>query len=437
MGFRKLRAKKYKSINEYYKNSDTDKKTIAHYISYWVEDPTHAKGGTTKKERVDTLDPNEALKVLNQRKDENMQKKIDHEELKEIGHGAVLTVDQVATEYFRERKKVGNLEKDMKRYVKHIGNCLYKTITVNRGKGYEVQDNIKTYEAWIRGRGMITREYKRKDDSLSVGNLVIKDLEPNTLMRLITALEKKDLNPKTIASIMNLLKAITNHAISEGYITVNPFLNKKAKVNVPKEDRKRLFTQEEIKAIFIQSRYDIKDLDKEGDQVLKRGKESLLYQGDKRVFMLLKMLYYTAQRPQSIIGLRVRDIDMNQRKISIDAIKGQSGTSIPMSDKLYPLLKVWLKGCDMDKRLFDVEYVTFRSKTQRLFEDLNKGLDYKKHRYMWASMYTFRHTSATVILAKTGNMKTAQTILGHSDPRMTETYAKLLDAAKREGVNVL
>ncbi len=149
------------------------------------------------------------------------------------------------------------------------------------------------------------------------------------------------------------------------------------------------------------------------------------------------MLYYTAQIPQSIIGLKVRDIDMKQRKISIDAIKGQSGTSIPMSDKLYPLLKIWLKGCGPDQRLFDLEYVTLRVKTQRLFADLNKGLDYKKHRYQWASMYTFRHTSATVILAKTGNIKTAQTILGHSDQRMTATYAKLLDDAKKDGINVL
>ena len=34
MGFRKIRAKKYNSIYEYYKDSDVDKKTIAYYIMY-------------------------------------------------------------------------------------------------------------------------------------------------------------------------------------------------------------------------------------------------------------------------------------------------------------------------------------------------------------------------------------------------------------------
>lgn len=441
MGFRKVKSRKkkgtYAGVQEYFRDSDHDKATVAHYISYWVADPSHTKGGTTKKERVDTLDPNEALEILQQRQKESKQKKIDREELQVVGSGAVLTIDQVATEYFHERKKVGNLEKDMKRYVKHIGTLLYKTITVNRGRGYELTPETKTYEAWTRSHGIVTRPYRRKDDLLSVGSVIIKDLEPNVLMRLISALEKKDLSPKTIASIMNLLKAIVNHAISEGYIIVNPFLNKKSKVNVPKEDRKRLFTQEEIKDVFIQSRHSIMELDKEGNQVVTRGKKCWFYEGDKRVFLLLKMLYYTAQRPKSIIELRVRDIDLEQRLISIDAIKGQSGTSVPISPKLYPLLKLWIKGCDADTKLFNIGYVTFRHNTAKLFQKYNAGLDYKKHRYMWVSMYTFRHTSATVILAKTGNMKMAQTILGHSDPRMTATYAKLLDDAKRGGINVL
>lgn len=76
-------------------------------------------------------------------------------------------------------------------------------------------------------------------------------------------------------------------------------------------------------------------------------------------------------------------------------------------------------------------------KTLKLFAPYNKGLDYKKHRYQWASMYSFRHTAATVMLAKTDNIKTVQTVMNHSDPKVTAIYAKLLDDAKRKGVNVL
>ncbi len=446
MAFRKLTAKKYNGIYEYY-NEAKGKNTIALYISYWVADSTHKKGGTAKRERVTGKnqkvfkkeDHEKALVILNDRKAEQFKRSEEKRELEEIGHGAVLTIDQVATEYFQERKKTGNIEKDMKRYVRHIGNSIYKTATINTGKGYRIISDTKTYEAWIRGRGMTTKKYQRAEDdtSMSVGEVIIKDLDPNVLMRLITALERKSLSAKTVATIMNLFKAITNHAISEGYIVRNPFLYKKAKVEVPKEDRKRLFTADERKAIFIQTRYDITKLNKDGEQVKQRGKKVNLYTGDKRVFMLFKLLYFTGQRPKSIIGLRVKDVDLKQRQISIDSIKEQSGTFVPISDKLAPLLRLWIKDQDQNTRLFDIEYETFQMKTQRVFAKYNKGLDYKADRYRWASMYSFRHTSATVMLAKTGNIKTVQTVLNHSDPKVTAIYAKLLQDAKMEGVNVL
>ena len=432
MGFRKLRAKKYKGIQEYYKNSDPDKKTIAFYISYWAN-------GTGKKERVETTDPNEALKILNERKAQQEQQKKEREEFELSGKLSNHTIDQTASEYFKERKKTGNIERDMKRYIKHIGSVVYETENIQGGRGYKLTNKTKKYTASIRGQGMVTKLYQRGDDdtSLSIGKMLIIDLTPDDIMRLIGALEKKGLSAKTISSIMNLLKAIVNHAVSEGYIIRNPFLHKKTRVEVPKEDRKRLFTPQERKEIFIQSRYDIVKLDKDGNQSISRGKPVILYQGDKRVFMLLKMLYFTGQRPQSIIKLRVRDINLKQRQISIDSIKDQSGTFVPISDKLYPLLKIWIKGCPPDQRLFDIEYVTFQNKTQKLFEKYNRGLDYKKHRYQWVSMYTFRHTAATVMLAKTNNIKTVQTVLNHSDPKVTAIYAKLLNDAKMEGVNVL
>lgn len=435
----KCSSVKYQGIQEYYKDSDPDKTTIAHYISYWAADASHKNGGTTKKERVDTLDPNEALGILNKRKAESEKKKKEREELQEIGHGSVLTIDQVATEYFKERKKIGNIEKDMKRYVKHIGNSIYKTVDTNSGKGYKLLPEVKTYIATVRGRGEIVRLYQRAADdaALDIGANVIADLDANMIKRLINALEKKGLGDKTVSSVVNLLKAINNHAISEGYVVKDPFKNKKTKVEVTKEDRKRLLTTDERRDIFIQTRHDIKKLDKDGNQVFSRGKPRTLYKGDKRVFMLFKMLYFTGQRPKSIIDLRVKDIDLKQRQISIDSIKEQSGTFVPISDKLYPLLKIWIKDQDMDKRLFDISYQTFADKAKVIFAKYNKGLDSKTDSYRWASMYSFRHTSATVMLAKTNNIKTVQTVLNHSDPKVTAIYAKLLNDAKMEGVNVL
>lgn len=416
MGTRKLRAKKYKSVYEYYKDSDPDKKTIAHYISYWEHDSSHKNGGTTKKERVDTLDPTEALKLLNKRKEESEKKKIEREELEAVGSGAVFTIDQVATEYFKERKKVSNLHKDMMKYVRHMGNCLYATIDTNSGKGYRLTNDVLTYDVEVRGRGYVTRYFQRAEDdkSMNIGSVIIKDLNPDTLRRLILALEKKGLSAKTVAIHLNLLQAITNHAISEGYIVANPFKNKKAKVDIPKEERKRLFSLHEREEIFASAK-----------------------KSNEKLYVLFSMLYYTGQRPKSIIGLRAKDIDLDKKQISIDSIKEQSGTFVPISDTLYPILASWIEELEPEEKLFDTVYDTLRKQAQKIFEPYNKGLDHTKDRHRWASMYSFRHTAATVMLAKTNNIKTVQTILNHSDPKVTAIYAKLLNDAKQEGVNVL
>ena len=409
----KSKAKKYNSIREYYRTSDKDKKTIAHQIIYW-------DGKSSKRERVETTDLDEALRILNQRRDEVSRKKLQLEE-QEVFDDQTLTVDEVATEYFYTRKKRGNIQRDKKKYVQHIGDKLYKVIDSDNKRGWKLTPEVDEYTVTLKaktstGTRQEVRYYKRSEENglTSVGTVLIKDLDADYIAKLITALEKKQLSDKTISSAINLLKAIVNHAIAEGYITRNPFLNKKTKVEVKESHTMRLFSEKEIDSIFEEA----KEL-------------------DERVFILFNMLYYTGQRPQSIILLNIKDIDLAQRRITIASIKGQAETFVPISDKLYPLLKVWIKGKKPDDRLFDIEYVTFQMKTQKIFEKYNKGLDYKKDRNKWASMYTFRHTSATVMLTKTKNIKAVQSVLNHSDQRMTARYAKIIDEVKREGVNVL
>ena len=64
MGLRKIRAKKYNGIYEYYKDSDNDKKTIAYYIAYRDLD------NKVKKYRCDATSKEEALKILNEKRAE-------------------------------------------------------------------------------------------------------------------------------------------------------------------------------------------------------------------------------------------------------------------------------------------------------------------------------------------------------------------------------
>ena len=98
MGFRKIRAKKYSGIYEYFKDSDNDKTTIAYYISYRDID------NKIKKVKCNATSKDDALKILNDKraeltKDRNEIKK-DASLLNRKIMNNNLTLEDVAKLYF-------------------------------------------------------------------------------------------------------------------------------------------------------------------------------------------------------------------------------------------------------------------------------------------------------------------------------------------------
>ncbi|MBU1777971.1 MAG: hypothetical protein KJ899_15200 [Gammaproteobacteria bacterium] len=62
MPFRKIKQKKYNGINEYFRKSDHDKKTVSFYITFRDID------NKVKREKTDATNKDEALEQLNQKK---------------------------------------------------------------------------------------------------------------------------------------------------------------------------------------------------------------------------------------------------------------------------------------------------------------------------------------------------------------------------------
>ncbi|MDO8454404.1 MAG: hypothetical protein Q7S59_07540 [Sulfurimonas sp.] len=62
MPFRKIKQKKYNGINEYFRKSDHDKKTVSFYITFRDID------NKVKREKTDAINKDEALELLNKKK---------------------------------------------------------------------------------------------------------------------------------------------------------------------------------------------------------------------------------------------------------------------------------------------------------------------------------------------------------------------------------
>jgi integrase len=144
------------------------------------------------------------------------------------------------------------------------------------------------------------------------------------------------------------------------------------------------------------------------------------------------MLYYTGQRPISILRLQAKDIQGNA--IDVAPVKKQDRHRIPISEHLMDDLMAWVKKLNPNDYLFHSENTpskpinrfTMIEQGKPLFDHYNQGLDFKTDRKHWVSFYTMRHSAATNILAATGSEKYAGELLNHSDPKMTKRYAKVL-----------
>lgn len=172
------------------------------------------------------------------------------------------------------------------------------------------------------------------------------------------------------------------------------------------------------------------------------------------------ILRYTGMRPGEALMLRVGDI----REITYKAKDGKlaarpvflfkapkTGTErvIPIHPNLSVLVFELIKEKKPSDYLFPAKDPAQHQKSMQMGlrrvvaqREAKIKEEAKKKRaqspsFKGISMYTFRHSVATDMLAKTGDLRAVQTVLGHAKSSTTEIYAHALEAAKIEAIEVL
>ena len=233
--------------------------------------------------------------------------------------------------------------------------------------------------------------------------------------------ERSHLAAKTLREILNLLKQVLDSAVEDGFIPSNPA--KSSRLSNPGKASKNREALDRDTLAEIAS------------------KLHLLEENDRR---FLALALYTGMRRGEIVGLRWEDIDLEnnvihvQRSANINRGKGAIGeTKTASSKRDIPIAPDLLNNL---KPLKATGYVIVGKRDKSgaepisctiyslMLKRIEKTIDMHG-----ATAHVFRHSLGTLLYSQ--NVKTVQSIMGHSDFKTTtDRYVHAIDERKQTAI---
>jgi len=147
----------------------------------------------------------------------------------------------------------------------------------------------------------------------------------------------------------------------------------------------------------------------------------IAYQTNPVYALILKTFFVTAIRVSELVNLKVEDLFLDEKKVKIIQGKGKKDRMVLINNELANDFRLYLN--DRDKGHL---FLSNRDKkfTARRVEQIIRGIGEKAGINKDVTPHTIRHTAATYWLNKGLRLDQVQLLLGHSNPKTTEIYAK-------------
>lgn len=144
-----------------------------------------------------------------------------------------------------------------------------------------------------------------------------------------------------------------------------------------------------------------------------------------RSWVIVNFLLSTGVRQNSLINVKIRDVDFDNSVVYVNMTKNRKSLIIPLNEDILRILKEYLqyRGGEVDDWLFCSVYgkqLTRSSNYHALWDYCHeRGVEQ-------TGVHRFRHTFAEKWAIMGGSVVTLQKILGHSSLAITEGYLNLL-----------
>lgn len=296
-----------------------------------------------------------------------------------------------------------------------MGNVRKIKLSASEDKTF--QDGFGEYVLDMKSRNLRAGTITHYQQSIKQ---IYKHIPPDTLISsfsstvmpqfLIELRDNPNLNEVSMGTYARDLKTLMRFFMKRHYI---PYFE----IKIPKADKEPIETYTDAELKILMKKPDVH-------------KCSF---AEYRTWVIVNFLLSTGMRQNSLINVRCKDIDFENKMVYVNITKNRKPLIIPLNDDIVSILQEYFKyRCGKaDDYLFCNIYSAklTRSGNYTALWDYAKARGLEK-----TGVHRFRHTFAKKWVLLGGSVVTLQKILGHSSLEMTENYLNLLTSDLQEEI---
>lgn len=234
----------------------------------------------------------------------------------------------------------------------------------------------------------------------------IKDFSYKSARKYLSFLFHKNLSKKSIARKISAMRSFFRFLVNEGHVNENPFVM----LAIPKQDKPipKFFYPTEIAAIY--------DSIDQSDAL------------GKRNYAIIELLYGCGLRVSELCSLKVTDINLPLSGLIIRG-KGNKERFVPLGEVTKESLLTYLNTARIEllqksKSNTQAVFLNHRGRplTTRGVRDILNRMIETAAGISNITPHMLRHTFATHLLDQGADIRSVQTLLGHSSLSTTQIY---------------